>query len=194
MKTATRSATLRRHRPRLRRWLLAAACLLSAAAFAATQRAAELPHWPLQVQPGPDGDPRQDPTTYPKSTVPPQKPQKRAASAGPTLREIGNGDFALAGGWKLQQARKVAGTARELSAPGFDSRSWLDATVPGTVLTTLVDQGIYPEPTYGLDNLAIPESLNREDYWYRNEFTPPADLAGRTLTLTFNGINYAADV
>ena len=74
----------------------------------------------------------------------------------------------------------MAGTARELSAAGFDASAWLDATVPGTVLTTLVDQGVYPEPTYGLNNMAIPESLNREDYWYRTEFTPSRDLAGRT--------------
>ncbi|HYN00818.1 MAG TPA: glycoside hydrolase family 2 TIM barrel-domain containing protein, partial [Vicinamibacteria bacterium] len=112
----------------------------------------------------------------------------------PALTDSGNGDLVLTGGWKLQEARKVAGTARELSVAGFDASSWFDATVPGTVLTTLVDQGVYPEPTYGLNNMAIPESLNREDYWYRTEFTPSRDLAGRTLTLTLNGVNYAADV
>jgi hypothetical protein len=159
-----------------------------------TQLAAELPQWPLQIQPGPDGDPKQDPATLPKSTVPPLAPRKRGLPAGPALTDLGNGDFALSGGWKLQEARKVAGTARELSAAGFDSRSWHDATVPGTVLTTLVDQGIYPEPTYGLDNMAIPESLNREDYWYRNEFTAPSDFEGHALSLTFDGINYTADV
>ena len=78
--------------------------------------------------------------------------------------------------------------------PGADTKRWHDATVPGTVLTTLVDEGVYPEPTYGLDNMAIPEWLSREDYWYRNEFTVPASLAGRTLTLTLNGVNYSADV
>jgi hypothetical protein len=81
-----------------------------------------------------------------------------------------------------------------LSTPGFDDRDWFDATVPGTVLTTLVDQGVYPEPTYGLNNLAIPESLNRQDYWYRNEFTVPLASGNRTPTLTFHGINYTADV
>jgi hypothetical protein len=43
--------------------------------------------------------------------------------------------------------------------------------VPGTVLTTLVDRGVYPDPTIGLNNMAIPESLSRQDYWYRSEFT-----------------------
>lgn len=152
------------------------------------------PQWPLQTNPGPDGDPKQDPASFPRSVAPRQKPQKRAVVPRPALTDAGNGDWTLSGGWMLQEARKVAATARELSVPGFDARTWLEATVPGTVLTTLVDQGVYPEPTYGLDNLAIPESLNREDYWYRTEFTPPAELAGRTLTLTLHGVNYAADV
>ena len=70
------------------------------------------------------------------------------------------------------------------------------ATVPGTVLTTMVDDGVYPDPGYGLNNLAIPESLNKQDYWYRNEFTVPASAlpAGAHAELTFEGINYAASV
>ena len=179
---------------RLVRPLAGMLALFFCGALVSRQLAAERPQWPLQHQPGPDGDPRQDRATFPKSPAPPQKPQKRALAPKPALTDRGNGDWTLEGGWKLQEVRKVAGTARELSVAGFDARSWLDATVPGTVLTTLVDQGVYPEPTYGLNNLAIPESLNREDYWYRTEFTPPAEASGRTLTLTLLGVNYAADV
>jgi hypothetical protein len=173
------------------RWLVS---LAVCGAFVSRSLAAGLPQWPLQHQPGPDGDPRQGRATFPTSPAPPQKPHKRITAPRPGLTDAGNGDLVLTGGWKLQETRKVAGTARELAVAGFDASSWFDATVPGTVLTTLVDQGVYPEPTYGLNNMAIPESLNREDYWYRTEFTPPADAAGRTLTLTFNGVNYAADV
>ena len=74
------------------------------------------------------------------------------------------------------------------------------ATVPGTVLTTMIDDGIYPDPDYGLNNMAIPESLNKQDYWYRNEFTLPVAMdaaAGknaRHVELTFQGINYKATV
>ena len=154
----------------------------------------ERPAWPLQMSPGPDGDPRQDPVTWPKSKVPAESPVKRVRSPLPALMEAGPGDWTLAGGWKLQSVIKVAATVRELSAPGYDTSAWYDATVPGTVLTTLVDQGIYPEPTYGLNNLAIPEYLNRQDYWYRTEFVVPVENAGRIVTLAFMGINYAADV
>jgi len=154
----------------------------------------ERPSWPLQNRPGPDGDPKQDPATFPRSTVPAQPPQKRLMPPQPALTEAGDGNWRLSGGWKLRAAIEVPDTARELATPGYDSSSWLKATVPGTVLTTLVDQGVYPEPAYGLNNMAIPESLNRLDYWYRNEFSVPADFTGRTFTLTFNGINYTADV
>jgi hypothetical protein len=53
---------------------------------------------------------------------------------------------------------------------------------------------VYPDPDYGLNNLAIPESLNKQDYWYRVEFRAPKSAAGRRLTLTFEGINYEARV
>ena len=42
--------------------------------------------------------------------------------------------------------------------------------------------------------MAIPESLARQDYWYRTTFRAPENLDGKQLTLTFNGINYAAEV
>jgi hypothetical protein len=85
-------------------------------------------------------------------------------------------------------------SGKMVSAPEFDATYWYPAIVPGTVLTTLIANGAYPDPDYGLNNLAIPESLNRQDYWYRTRFTPAPPLRGRQLTLTFNGINYAADV
>ncbi len=66
--------------------------------------------------------------------------------------------------------------------------------MPGTVLTTMIDRGIYPDPDYGLNNLAIPESLAHQDYWYRVEFKTPAAARGRRLALTFEGVNYAAEV
>ena len=66
--------------------------------------------------------------------------------------------------------------------------------MPGTVLTTLVDRGVYPDPDYGLNNMAIPETLNKHDYWYRSEFKTPSSLGGKRFTLTFHGINYQAAV
>ena len=81
-------------------------------------------------------------------------------------------------------------------APGPQSRAWYRATVPGTVLTTLVNNGVYPEPLYGENNRPniIPESLCRKSYWYRTEIEIPKAYEGRRVWLTFDGINYLADV
>jgi Glycosyl hydrolase 2 galactose-binding domain-like/Exo-beta-D-glucosaminidase Ig-fold domain/Malectin domain/Glycosyl hydrolases family 2/Glycosyl hydrolases family 2, TIM barrel domain len=100
----------------------------------------------------------------------------------------------LDSGWVLQDAAKVPQTGDAISKTDFDSTGWHEATVPGTVLTSLVNDGVYPEPLYGLNNLQIPDTLCRTPWWYRTSFTPPATYAGKQIWLTFNGINFSADV
>lgn len=150
--------------------------------------------WPVQLKAHAGLSVPQDPASLPKSGVPPSKPVARPAAAVPALVARGPNQWALAGGWKLAVANQGPSTGADLSQPGTKTDGWWDATVPGTVLTTLIDRGVYPDPDYALNNLAIPEILARQDYWYRTEFTPPGSLHGRRLNLTFNGINYAAAV
>jgi hypothetical protein len=136
----------------------------------------------------------QDPSTLPRSRAPIPAPVVSPLpkeSAAP--EETSDSEWTL-GSWKLAAAPDIHADATELSRPGIDTKSWMQATMPGTVLTTMVDRGVYPDPDYGLNNLAIPESLNEQDYWYRTEFKAPKGIAGRQLTLTFEGINYKADV
>jgi mannosylglycoprotein endo-beta-mannosidase len=97
-------------------------------------------------------------------------------------------------GWKMQDAAKVAREATILSTAGFEPQGWYAATVPGTVLTTLVNNGVYPEPLYGENMRAIPESLNKSSYWYRTTFSVPAAYRGRHVWIHFGGINYSAQI
>ncbi|NBZ95896.1 MAG: glycoside hydrolase family 2 [Proteobacteria bacterium] len=94
--------------------------------------------------------------------------------------------------WKLQDAAKVSLNGGEVSQASFQP----PATVPGTVLTTLVNNKVYPEPLYGENNRPdkIPESLCRTPYWYRTTFSVPTSFSGRTVWLNFDGINYSAEV
>lgn len=98
------------------------------------------------------------------------------------------------GNWKLQDEAKVAANGQALSTVGYKTAGWYPAVVPGTVLTTLVANGVYPEPLYGENNRAIPESLCRTSYWYRTEFTVPRSLSKSHRWLRFEGINYIANV
>ncbi|MBB6253055.1 glycosyl hydrolase 2 galactose-binding domain-containing protein [Nitrospirillum iridis] len=155
------------------------------------------PTWPVQVKQMMGQVTPQDAWTLPKSNAAFSKPVAKPLPTGPALKADGppgSDNNWTVGGWRLAEAPTVRGDGARISQPGFDTGSWYVATVPGTVLTTLVDRGVYPDPDHGLDNLAIPESLNKQDYWYRTEFDAPATLAGRHPLLTFKGINYAAEV
>jgi hypothetical protein len=96
----------------------------------------------------------------------------------------------------MQDAAKIIQDGGQLSQTSFPGKDWHQATVPGTVLTTLVNNKIYPEPLYGENNRPdkIPESLCRTDWWYRGTFPVPADYAGKTIWLNLDGINYAAEI
>lgn len=102
----------------------------------------------------------------------------------------------IASGWQLQDAAKVPQSGAEVAATAFNTTGWYTATVPGTVLTTLVNNKVYAEPLYGDNNRPekIPESLNRTSYWYRTEATIPQVYAGKHIWLNFDGINYSSSV
>src|SRR5450755_2806409 len=151
--------------------------------------------WPIQTREQAGYRAPQDPYSLPRSAASFSPPSVRALSPSRTsLQPQGDNQWAVEGGWKLTPAPKVSAEGAAIAQVGFDARDWWPATVPGTVLTTMVDRGIYPDPDYGLNNLAIPELLNKQDYLYRTEFTVPKSANGRHLTLTLNGINYAAVV
>jgi Glycosyl hydrolase 2 galactose-binding domain-like/Exo-beta-D-glucosaminidase Ig-fold domain/Glycosyl hydrolases family 2/Concanavalin A-like lectin/glucanases superfamily/Glycosyl hydrolases family 2, TIM barrel domain len=140
----------------------------------------------------------QDPSTMPHSKAPvPAEPSPlyriRKPVPAPAITPDGQDKWQI-GAWKLVAAPDVHAGGAQFSRESVPTENWVPATVPGTVLTTMVDQGVYPDPDYGLNNLAIPESLNKKDYWYRTEFKSPAGAKGRKLTLTFEGINYKAEV
>ncbi len=150
--------------------------------------------WPVQTRGQAGYRAPQDPSTWPVSRAPFSKPVAKPLPKGPAIQETGANEWTLNGGWTLTEAPKVSAQGEAISQPNFNSKDWWAATVPGTVLTTMIDRGVYPDPDYGLNNLAIPESLNRQDYWYRNEFKAPKTAPGQKLTLTFQGINYKAVV
>lgn len=149
--------------------------------------------WPFQHEAWIGLTETQDAWTLPRAQGAARQPVATPAANLPPLQPLADDRWQV-NGWRLAAAPDVKGDGAAISRPGFDDRKWLPAVVPGTVLQTLVARGKYPDPYYGLDNLAIPETLARQDYWYRAHFTVPPEAAGKQLTLTFGGINYASDV
>jgi len=109
----------------------------------------------------------------------------------------GNGGTAV---WHMCKAAD-AGQAEKISTVGFDESSWLEARVPGTVLTNLVEHGIVPDP-YFSDNNRLTKGLIPDinlvgrdyyTYWFRTEFDIPESYAGKHIWLHPEGVNYRAE-
>ena len=150
---------------------------------------------PYRMLNGPGLFESQDPRTQPVSQSSPSRAVRKAKLTQQKEPVAGSdGRMVLNTGWELIEERRTSLDGAKLSKPGVDTKTWYDATVPGTVLTTLVDQGIYPDPYYGLNNLSIPESLSRQDWWYRTEFATPASFRDKTFSLDFLGVNYNAEI
>ncbi|MGW0829060.1 discoidin domain-containing protein [Streptomyces prunicolor] len=115
----------------------------------------------------------------------------------PKLAVAEDGTVPVESGWRLTLDDWADGDGAKLSKTSADTSSWLPATVPGTVLGSLVDRGKLPDPVVGLNNLHIPEALSRHSWWYRREFELPHGLrtgTGRRTWLEFDGINHTADI
>ena len=94
----------------------------------------------------------------------------------------------------MQDVAKAPQPGAQIASADFNTSGWYAATVPGTVLTTLVNNHVYPEPLYGENNRPeiIPESLVHTSYWYRTIVRVPKAYKDRHVWLNFDGINYSA--
>jgi exo-1,4-beta-D-glucosaminidase len=115
-------------------------------------------------------------------------------------------------GWRLQSACKLQAAGESISATGFDSQNWLQATVPSTVLAAQIAAGVFPDPYFGMNLRQIPgtdypigrifanlpmsqDSPYRCGWWYRTEFTAPAASHKEArYWLHFDGINYRGEL
>lgn len=85
----------------------------------------------------------------------------------------------LGDNWKFRQARTVA---------------WHEASVPGTVHTDLMSNGIIPDPFIGQNERAV-QWVDKEDWIYETTFNLDGDIAGKdNIDLVFDGLDTYADV
>jgi exo-1,4-beta-D-glucosaminidase len=115
----------------------------------------------------------------------------------------------------MQSSAKVSGAGTEISRPGYTASGWYRIGQPETVLAGLVENGVYPDPTFGKNLRLIPgtsyrigtnfsngempdDSPFRPAWWYRVEFRlPPGSSANSKDDRTWlhlDGVNYRANV
>ena len=100
--------------------------------------------------------------------------------------------------WYARKANEVKMDGNRLSAAPLDKTGWFPARVPGTVLTTLLENHMYPAPEFGLNNNLIPDihevGNDFYTYWFTRQFTINNLPEGRNVWLNFRGINYKAEI
>ena len=124
---------------------------------------------------------------YGRGGVAPHEQQAEAAQSDGSL------DLAR-GAWRVQRASQVVVDGKEISRPAFSDKNWMVATVPGTVLTSYLNDGAIPNPDFGDNQYAISDSYFCADFWYRDVFVAPAAGPNHHVWLNFDGINWKAEV
>src|SRR5665648_10325 len=99
--------------------------------------------------------------------------------------------------WKCAPIAQVKSSGEQISKHGFSLSKWQPAVVPGTVLTTMLENKEVPDPFYGLNNLKIKDiyetGRDHYTYWFVNDFQQKK-LTGEQVWLNFRGVNYSCDV
>jgi exo-1,4-beta-D-glucosaminidase len=116
----------------------------------------------------------------------------------------------LHSGWLIQSSAKAGTDGAAISSASYHATGWYRATVPSTVVGTLVDDSVYRDPFFGMNLRALPgmtyaigrnfsrlpmdsQSPFAVPWWYRTTFRA-ARPAGRHVLLHFDGINYRANI
>jgi len=119
--------------------------------------------------------------------------------------------FSLDGQWKAEKASHVILNGNELTKSNMKlntnsntnsntklTENWMNATVPGTVLSLLWENDLVKNPYEMLNNQDIADIYitGREEYtyWFYKEFKTPKLKGDERLWLSFRGINYLADI
>ncbi len=96
--------------------------------------------------------------------------------------------------WKLHSSENLNHDGGKISLSEFNTSDWYSAKVPSTVLATLVENGVYHNPYFGTNLKKIPTEQFKQPWWYRSEFNLDAKQSNNTVLISFDGINYKANI
>lgn len=115
-----------------------------------------------------------------------------------TILVAQNNEILLNEGWKAKRINEVPVDGTVISSPEFEFYDWMDAVVPGTVLTTLLHNKKVPDPFFGMNNELIPDiyetGADYYTFWFQNNFNLQQLKPNQHAWLKFRGINYSANI
>ncbi|MBC6110705.1 glycoside hydrolase family 2 TIM barrel-domain containing protein [Pedobacter fastidiosus] len=105
--------------------------------------------------------------------------------------------YELNSGWVCLNVKETNADGYQLSKSSAPLNNWMPATVPGTILTTLLNNKKVPDPFYGMNNEKIPDIYKTGNdyytYWFVKDFEEKA-VGNEQVWLQFRGINYKAEI
>lgn len=106
--------------------------------------------------------------------------------------------YELNEGWKCHKASGISVAPEQFSQSNYPIASWMPAVVPGTILTTLLENKKMPDPFYGMNNNRIPDIYQvgkaYYTYWFCKDFKAAPPSGDRQVWLNFRGINYSCTI
>ncbi len=101
----------------------------------------------------------------------------------------------LTDNWKMQPVEKLKGISDEkISQNNFNSETWFNAIVPGTILGSMATTGVIEDPYFGINMQKVGYDQFKQAWWYRTNFNIKESDVNKNISLRFNGINYRADL
>lgn len=106
--------------------------------------------------------------------------------------------YELNEGWKCRKIADVHADGLQISKSDYATDSWMPATVPGTVLTTLLNNKLVPDPFWGMNNERIKDiyytGRDFYTYWFVKDFMQAAPAANGQVYLNLRGVNYSCEI
>ncbi|SEW57415.1 glycoside hydrolase family 2 protein [Chitinophaga arvensicola] len=96
--------------------------------------------------------------------------------------------------WQIQSAALVQEEGKVIATAQYAPQQWYPAKVPGTVMASLVEDGVYKDIFFHNNMEKISTEPFKHPWWHRTSFELPPMKNGQVAKLLFNGINYRASI
>ena len=101
----------------------------------------------------------------------------------------------LRNNWEIiQNGNPEKLTGEHISQKDYNTNSWHNAVVPGTVGGSLIADSTIIDPYHGLNLKKIDTLQFRSPWWYRTTFNLNEDDLNKSVSLRFLGVNYRANL
>ena len=114
-------------------------------------------------------------------------------NASAQLNQISLNSASGPANWKVRSVEDVNNDPA-IHQVGYNTSAWVNASVPGTVFGSYVEQGLEADPNFGDNIYKVDKAIYNRDYWYRTEFNYNAGFNQGNVWLNFEGINRDADI